>query len=263
MRLIPVSGGTDAVTVAPDGRTVAFGTRDGSVGFVDVRTGRLLGTPEPSHVNAVRDLTFSPDGRRLATTDGSVVFLWDTRAGRPIASFPRVVGAAASLRFSPDGRLLLVADDRTDGSGALDELAIPNLGLVRQVVVPPVIQMEFSRDGKILFSADRAGRVWLLDARTLQPIGAPLLANASRFAVDPSDRLLATSSYTGAVQLWDVRSGRPTGRPSREPVAPRRSLPSWQAAALLSRWPRTGPEPCGTFALSRGRGAHAPSQDAR
>jgi WD40 repeat protein len=156
-------------------------------------------------------LTFSPDSRRLATTDGSVVFLWDTRAGRPIASFPRVVGAAASLRFSPDGRLLLVADDRLDGSGVLDELAIPNLGLVRQVVVSPVVQMEFSRDGKILFSADRAGGVWLLDARTLQPIGAPLLANASRFAIDPSDRLLATSSYAGAVQLWDVRSGLPQG----------------------------------------------------
>ena len=71
--------------------------------------------------------------------------------------------------------------------------------------------MAFSRDGKILFSADRAGRVWLLDARTLQPIGAPLLANASRFAIDPSDRLLATSSNAGAVQLWDIRSGLPQG----------------------------------------------------
>ena len=71
VHLIPVGGGADAVTVAPDGRTAAYGTRDGSVGFVDVRTGRLLGTPEPSHVHAVRDLTFSPDGRRLATTDGT------------------------------------------------------------------------------------------------------------------------------------------------------------------------------------------------
>jgi DNA-binding SARP family transcriptional activator/WD40 repeat protein/energy-coupling factor transporter ATP-binding protein EcfA2 len=210
-RQIPVTGGADAVTVAPDVRTAAFGTRDGSVGYVDVRTGRLLETPEPSHINAVRDLTFSPDGRRLATTDGSVVYLWDVHDTRPIDAFTGVVGIATSLRFSPDGQTLVVADDRTDGSGALDELAIPSLELVRQVLVPPVIQMEFSRDGKILFTADQAGRVWLLDARMLQPIGAPLLANASRFAIDPTDRLLATSSNAGAVQLWDVRSGLPQG----------------------------------------------------
>ena len=102
------------------------------------------------------------------------MFLWDARARRPIASFQDVVGAATSLRFSPDGRTLLVADARPDGSGALDLLAIPRLGLVHQAAVAPVIQMAFSRDGKILFSADRAGQVWLLDARTWQPIGTPL-----------------------------------------------------------------------------------------
>jgi WD40 repeat protein len=209
-RQIPVRGGVDAIAVAPDGRTAAFGTRDGLVGFADVRTGRLLGVPVPRHVHAVRDLAFSADAHWLATTDGTVVFLWDARARRPIASFQGVVGAT-SLRFSPDGRTLVVADARPDGSGALDLLALPRLGLVHQAAVSPVIQMAFSRDGKILFTADRAGRVWLLDARTWQPIGAPLPGNASRFAIDPSNRLLATSSTTGAVQLWDIRSGRPQG----------------------------------------------------
>ena len=206
-RQVPVHGGTDAVTVAPDGRTAAFGTHDGLVGFVDVRTGRLLATPEPSHPYAVHDMTFSPDGRRLATTDGTVVYMWDARTRRPAASFQVIFDHATHLAFNPDGRGLVVADTRPDGSGLLELLAIPRLGLVRQVVVQPVVQMGFSRDGKILFTADQAGHVWLLDARTLQPIGAPLLANASRFAIDPSDRLLATSSNAGAVQLWDIRSG--------------------------------------------------------
>jgi WD40 repeat protein len=210
-RQIPVHGGADAITVAPDGRTAAFGTRDGSVGFVDVRTGRLLGVPASGHVHAVRDLAFSADAHWLATTDGTIVFLWDARSRRPIASFQGVAGVATSLRFSPDGRMLVVADARSDGSGVLDLLAIPHLGLVHQAAVSPVVQMAFSRDGKILFSADRAGRVWLLDARTWQPIGTPLPGNASRFAIDPSDRLLATSSTPGAVQLWDIPSGRPQG----------------------------------------------------
>ena len=209
-RLIPIHGGADAITVAPDGRTAAFGTHNGSVGFADLRTGRLLGAPTLTHVGPVSDLAFSPNGRWLATTDGTVVFLWDARARRPIASFQGVVGASTSLTFNPDDRRLVVADDRP-GSGALDELALPRLRLVRQAIVEPVIQTSFSRDGAILFTEDRAGRVWLLDARTLQPIGAPLPANASHFAVDPSEGLLATSTTAGGVQLWDLRSGRETG----------------------------------------------------
>jgi WD40 repeat protein len=149
----------------------------------------------------------------VATTDGKVVFLWDARARRNTAAFQGVTGVATSMSFSRDSRTLIVADARPDGSGALDLLSIRRLALMRQVIVPPFIQLALSRDGKILFSADRAGRVWLLDTRTWRPIGAPLLANANRFAIDPADRLLATSSTAGAVQLWDVRSGRPLGGP--------------------------------------------------
>lgn len=53
--------------------------------------------------------------------------------------------------------------------------------------------------------------IWLVDTRTWKPVGAPLLANASQFAIDPADRLLATASTAADVQLWDVRSGRPLG----------------------------------------------------
>jgi WD40 repeat protein len=208
-RLIPIRGGAAAVAVSPDGRTAAIGTHNGSVGFVDTRTGRVLGALAPSHVYAVRDLAFSPDGRWLASTDGSVVYLWRARARRPTAAFPSIAGAATSLSFNPSGQSLVLAENRSDGSGAMDELTLPRLRLVRQHIVEPVVQTAFSGDGRILFSADRAGRMRLLDARTLQPGGAPLPANASHFAVGPSEALLATSTAAGAVQLWDLPSGRP------------------------------------------------------
>ncbi len=213
VRQIPVPGGADTVAVAPDGRTAALGGHDGSVGFADLRTGRLLGMPELSHVNAVREIAFSPDGRWVATTDGTVVFLWDARARRHTAAFQGVTGKATSMSFSRDSRMLIVADGRPDGSGALDLLTIPRLALIRQAVSPSLVQLAASRTGKMIFGADRAGRVWLLNAGTLRPIGAPLLANANRFAIDPANRLLATSSAAGAVQLWDVRSGRRLGGP--------------------------------------------------
>jgi WD40 repeat protein len=215
---IAVRGRATAVSLTPDGRTLAVGTSEGAIGFADVRARRMLGPLQLSHVNPVRAVAFSPDGRRLATTDGSVLFLWDVRRRRTLSAFQAFGGVATTLAFSPDGQVLAVADSPTQvptraakGPGALDVISVPQLRLLRQTAVSVATQVMFSHSGDVLFLADRAGRVWLLDTRSWKPLGAPLDANATRFALDPHDRLLATASSRGDVQLWDVPLGRPLG----------------------------------------------------
>jgi WD40 repeat protein len=206
--------GPNAIAITPDGRTLAVGKPSGELDFADIRTGRPLGPPRLAHVRGVRDLTFTPDGTRLASTDGSVVYLWDIRQQRPASLFQGVTGTVTSLGISPDGKILVVADHRSNGSGSLDILRLPDLRLLRQApaVVPRHIQ--FSPDGRVLFYGDDDGRVWLLDTRTWKPLGAPLSGQGSPapFALDPNGRLLATTSTDGSTQLWDIPSGRPVGR---------------------------------------------------
>jgi WD40 repeat protein len=59
------------------------------------------------HENAIRSITFSPDGRTIATgsTDKSVR-LWSAVSFQELVKLEGHVGVVTSVAFSPDGRTL-------------------------------------------------------------------------------------------------------------------------------------------------------------
>ena len=94
---------------APDGGTLAlsefaWGPRD--VILVDVATGavrsRLSG-----HQRGINALSFSPDGRTLATAGADrCIKLWDLATGKERATLSDHVGWVKSVVFSPDSAWL-------------------------------------------------------------------------------------------------------------------------------------------------------------
>jgi len=81
---------------------------DGTVKVWDVARGRLLATLT-GHSTDVRNVTFSADGKLLATAGSDrTVRVWDTE-GKELLSRP-LQGNAGGVSFSPDGSRLAVGD---------------------------------------------------------------------------------------------------------------------------------------------------------
>ena len=67
------------------------------------------------HAGFVRDITFSPDGQRVASgSNDQTVRIWDTASGKELCALKGHAGVVFGVAFSPDGQRLASANQ--DGS---------------------------------------------------------------------------------------------------------------------------------------------------
>ena len=160
-------------TASPDGKALAVGYHDGSVGLFDLVTGtcrhRMSG-----HRRSLRALAMAPDGSWLAAAGTSgVVCLWNPTTGRQILPFKGLPDAqqdgvsamAAShdgswlaIVYSIDGRKLVIIRDIRTGA---QRPAIHLFGFVRLGE-----RLAWTPDGTHLTCWDSNTGVYLLDSRS-------------------------------------------------------------------------------------------------
>jgi serine/threonine protein kinase/WD40 repeat protein len=105
---IELQGGTNVtrLALAPDGRwTAGSGIRRG-VKIWDAETGGKVGDIWPECL--VANLSFSPDGKRLAACDYNEMRIYETGAWKVIQQLSLGANASRGIAWSPDGELILV-----------------------------------------------------------------------------------------------------------------------------------------------------------
>jgi WD40 repeat protein len=88
-----------------------------AAGLAALAAGRAADPPTaPAEPPAVRSLSFSPDGTRLAAAvmpkgRGGQVFVWDVPGRKPVARYDQA-GESPVAAFAPDGKTIVVANGR-------------------------------------------------------------------------------------------------------------------------------------------------------
>ncbi|MEG4197277.1 nSTAND1 domain-containing NTPase [Microcoleus sp. Pol12A5] len=156
------------------------------------------------HLDAVQNVSFSPDGQMLATASyDRTVKLW-RRDGSLVKTLSGHTDAVISVCFSPDAKMI--------ASGSLDEVRLwdSNGKLVRVIHAHKnnwVPGISFSPDGKIIATAsgDRTVKLWRLDGKLIRILkGHQNWVRQVDFSPQ-GDRIITVSDKT--VKLWS-RDGK-------------------------------------------------------
>ena len=204
-----------ALTLSPDDQTIAAAISirpglkyDSVIELRDADTGALKNQIYLAEVNAVRSLSFSPDGSKLASAGSNGVMLWDVETGEPIDALGEGSGANAYLaQFLPDGERLAAAlykavyvhDLKTGESVRVVSSSSP----LYSKTISPI------GDKIALGFAFGAVQIWNLNDGSLHAAfggndTGPILAAA--FSRD--SKTLALGCADGGVRLWDVHTLR-------------------------------------------------------
>ncbi|HEY4248689.1 MAG TPA: WD40 repeat domain-containing protein [Lacunisphaera sp.] len=100
-------------TFSPDGRLFALSSRLGYVRIWETATWKEVGTLR-GFINGAGGIAFSPDGKRLATGDGSgsqAVRVWDTASWEEVLTLRAPGSVFNSVSFSPDGNRIMAVSN--------------------------------------------------------------------------------------------------------------------------------------------------------
>lgn len=214
-----------SVAVAPDGRVLASGCSDGAVKLWDLQAGKLQHSLHTSKSNAaVLCVEFSPDGRRLAASNGGQLVLWSMALRQELLSNGSIV---SDFAFSPDGRSILIGTACKEPEVFLSdaETGKAQRTLYAHERGDNVTAVAFAPDGRMVASASAAA-IKLWSVHTSQAVrsfnvhdhmaarirGRATDAARSVYAhgdvaFSPDSRILAYVSDT-AVNLVNVETGK-------------------------------------------------------
>jgi WD40 repeat protein len=217
-----VNGGpVTCVRVSRDGKRIAVGTYGDEIRIL--RDNGTLAAILPGHVQGMRktfapprvnSVAFSNDSQLLASaSSGGSVVLWNLSSFKEVRRMTYDNGdAVVAACFSPNDKSVasvsfegkVIVWDTSTGAQR-GSLMLEGAGL----------EVEYSRDGKVIVVADSESGVSFLDASRVCRVESPKFGDAACFAISPDGNVFVTGHESGEVRIHDgierLKRAKPPG----------------------------------------------------
>jgi WD40 repeat protein/tetratricopeptide (TPR) repeat protein len=203
------------VAFSPDGKSMISGGQDGAIRQWDALTNTLIRTFErhPGAQNSVESVSFSPDGKLLASCCWTRIRVWNTTTGTLLRTLnapkdqSKRINQINCVAFSPDGKRLAAGHDNkmvrvwNAATGTLLHSLQGHKGRVTSVA--------FSANSKLLASGsvDKTVRVWNSATGTLLHSLEGHKGSVTSVAFVPGVKRLASGGEDRTIRLWEVETG--------------------------------------------------------
>ena len=193
--------------VSPRGDVIAFATHDGTIGFMDAATLKVVDTRTVKHDRSIFRMVFSADGRYLATSSAMVSLqVTDVDKRQRVSLISGTQSAFNQIAFSPDGTQLAGAHD----DGVL-KVYDPLTGRVLSSLrghTSSVFGVVYSPDGHTIISGGGDGTLRRWDASPEPDNPVALMGNWPQcLAVSADYSTLAVGLANGELRLCDPATG--------------------------------------------------------
>ena len=211
--ITPAPSAPSAAAISPDGHTIAISSHAGTVTFVDVGSGHARRGIGPN-TGAVASLTYSPDGRAVASTTNNTAIIWNPRSATPREVLNVPGGQVQGGLFSHDGQTLYTSSvgglvlewdltgergfGRRFALGARQSCCSPVAPLAPPLAVAPNGATFAARLGNSTVGLFSTTTLRQQASFTVKPAGAIITALAWSLAASE----LAVGGSSGLVQLW-------------------------------------------------------------
>ncbi|KAH8823784.1 hypothetical protein DL96DRAFT_237050 [Flagelloscypha sp. PMI_526] len=194
---------------SPDGKRVASGYEDRTVGIWDAKSGKQL-RKLSGHDSRVLAVSFSPHGERLISgSHDRTVRIWDANSGKQLCQLNGHTLEVMSVSFSPDGMKILSGS--ADKSMIVWDARSGNQLHRLNGHYGCILSAIFSPDGNQVASGseqDKTVRIWdVTSGKQLHQLSGHR-SSVRSVAFSPSGKLLASGSEDGTVRLWDAIFGK-------------------------------------------------------
>ncbi len=200
------------IAISSDGELFALSSKE-KVILYKTKTGRMITTLQ-GHNGNISSLAISPDDRILVSASGEDLTLkiWDLERGTLIEDIGENVDSESTVVFNPDGRFFAtgaggVGSDRTvkfwDAKTCeLLETLPQQFGFI--------YDLAFNSDGgKLAGAVKNYVKVWDIDNDNVEILSIKASSlDLNRIAFSPDNRLIATATKEGTIQIIDLNQKR-------------------------------------------------------